>query len=185
MQGAAPATYDTEPMGVATSYASGLRPGPMGTGEFPSSDEDTAVEPLAPASTRDVLALRAMEAEWITATLYRAGFHQVPASHDPAVSGIACQLSFSCVTLLGAILTVEYHPTQRALHLLVADSFGGVARMVLFYKDKLGEVLKALVDHHQGIAMDRLVARLAPLVQVCPQTWWVGPRGALVRVQPQ
>jgi hypothetical protein len=81
----------------------------------------------------------------------------------------------------GTALSLEYHPEQRSLHLRVTDDVADV-KLVLFYKDRLGDTLAALRTMQEGLRVEGLTLRLAPLLLVCPQTWWVGPNESLARL---
>jgi hypothetical protein len=80
-----------------------------------------------------------------------------------------------------AALRVEYHPEQRALHLVVTDDVAEV-KLVLFYKERLRDTVAALRALQEGLAVEGLPMRLAPLLLVCPQTWWVGPNDSFARL---
>jgi hypothetical protein len=78
-------------------------------------------------------------------------------------------------------LRLEYHPEQRSIHLNVSDDVAEV-KLVLFYKNRLGETLDAIRKVQECLKVEGIAKRLGPLLAVCPQTWWVGPNESLARL---
>lgn len=89
--------------------------------------------------------------------------------------------SMEYLNVCGTKIDLEYHPEQRALHLHVSDDVARV-KLVLFYKDRLGDTLMALRKAQEHLRVEGMTMRLGPLLQVCPQTWWVGPNEQLARL---